>query len=198
MKQYFGQHSEYSWADQPAFTFIAALAETLFTGYIVKEIALTQGKVALVDDEDYEELSKFKWYAAKNRKTWYVARAIGKRPHQRQVLMHREILGAQPGEQCDHINGDGLDNRRCNLRFCTNSQNQMNRRIYGGTSRFKGVMWNKRHKMWYAQIKHDGKQYHLGCFHKQTDAAHAYDTAARNLFGEFARLNFPRETIYAS
>ncbi len=158
----------------------------------MREIELTQGKVALVDDEDYAELSKHKWHAAKIGKRWYASRNVGKRPYRRQVYMHRQILNPPPGFECDHINGNGLDNRRCNLRVCTHSQNLQNQRIGGGASEFKGVHWYKRDKIWHAQIKHSGKRHHLGVFTDETDAARAYDTAAREHFGNFARLNFPK------
>ncbi len=159
----------------------------------MKEIPLTQGQVALVDDQDYEELSRHKWSAFKSGKTWYARRGFGPRSHQKQVYMHQQILNPPPGLQCDHINGDGLDNRRCNLRVCTQSQNQHNRRLQGGTSEFKGVHWYKAQNKWRAKITHNGKRYHLGAFPDETDAARAYDNAAREFFGKFARPNFPNE-----
>jgi len=163
---------------------------------VMRTIPLTQGKVAIVDDQDYAELSKYKWYATNNRKRWYAGRHVGPRSHRKQVFMHRQLLNAPPGLQCDHINGDGLDNRRCNLRICTSSENSMNRRSRGGTSEFKGVYWYKRNKKWRAQIRDDGKQYHLGYFQNEASAARAYNRAARNAFGEFARVNSLTE-LYA-
>jgi len=157
----------------------------------MREIPLTQGKVAIVDDKDYAELSKYKWYAKRKGRIWYVARYVGKRPHRKYMYMHRQILNPPPGLQCDHINSNGLDNRRCNLRLCTNSQNSMNQRSRDGTSEFKGVHWHKRKKKWEAEIMHNEKHFHVGSFVNEEDAARAYDAAAREHFGEFAWLNFP-------
>ena len=89
-------------------------------------------------------------------------------------------------------NGNSLDNRRCNLRLCTNSQNQQNQTPQGGSSEFKGVYWRKRDKKWCAGIGHNGKQYYLGLFANEIDAARAYDAAARERFGDFSRANFPK------
>jgi len=190
MIKHFGQHSDKSWAHQPTSTFTAVLAESLFMECIVKEIPLTQGKVALVDDEDYEELNKHKWCAQKTGKAFYAVRNVGKRPHQKHVYMHRQILNAPPGVECDHRNGNGLDNRRCNLRICTSGQNKMNQRPRGGTSQFKGVRWHRQAKRWQAEIMINSKHRYLGLFADETDAARTYDVAARELFGEFARTNF--------
>ena len=88
--------------------------------------------------------------------------------------------------------GDGLDNRRCNLRVCTRSQNNMNERPRGGTSEFKGVSWDNAISKWRPRIKHNGKQCYLGIFTDEIDAALAYDEAARIYFGPFARANFPQ------
>lgn len=104
--------------------------------------------------------------------------------------LHRVIMNAPPGVQVDHINGDTLDNRRCNLRLCTHKENGHNRKLQGGTSKFKGVTWHKRDRKWQAGIRHNGKQIHLGYFNDDVEAARAYDRAARKYFGEFARVNF--------
>jgi len=104
--------------------------------------------------------------------------------------MHRFLMQPPPGMQIDHINGDGLDNRRCNLRLATNTQNRRNGKAHSdGTSRFKGVCWDKFRGRWRADITFENRSIHLGRFHSETDAAIAYDAAARDLFGEFARLN---------
>ena len=158
----------------------------------MKKIPLTQGKVALVDDADYERVSKYKWYAWRGGAGPFYARrnvASGRR-QQKTVKLHRFILGF-PDSFIDHVNHNGLDNRRSNLRLCTRSQNQQNRLPERGkTSAYKGVNWNKRNRIWYAKIKHNGKGFHLGCFRSEVRAAKAYDDAAKENFGEFAYLNF--------
>jgi hypothetical protein len=159
----------------------------------MKKIPLTQGKVALVDDEDYERVSKFKWCAVRIHGYFYAVRNVrvehGRR-RQKRVIMHRFILGF-PNSFIDHINHKTLDNRRSNLRPCTLSQNQQNRLPQAGySSVYKGVRWHKWGNSWCAQIKHNGKGFHLGCFRSEVQAAKAYDEAAKEKFGEFAYLNF--------
>jgi hypothetical protein len=150
----------------------------------MKEIPLTQGKVALVDDEDFEAVSAVKWYAQQSR-VWYAAHK-----RDRLVYMHRMILTAPPGMQVDHINGNGLDNRRSNLRLCSNSQNHANLRKRPETSsRFKGVYWNKARRKWHAQIKVNQCTFYLGLFESEEAAGAAYDRAAAEHFGVFSRLN---------
>jgi hypothetical protein len=113
----------------------------------------------------------------------------------RNVYLHHFIIGdPPPGMVVDHINGDRLDNRRANLRFCTLAQNKQNSRPYrGGTSRYKGVSWKRTGKgtgKWLARIRVDGKDIHLGFHKEEEEAAKAYDTAAIRYYGEFARTNF--------
>ncbi len=156
----------------------------------MKEIPLTQGKVALVDDEDYGRVSAYRWMAWWNGHRWY---AITKIDSQR-VLMHRFVLAAAPDQQIDHINGDGLDNRRSQLRFVTSQQNSMNRGLRrGANNQYKGVSMTNPPSMstWKAQILVDGKRLYLGSYRTPEDAAKAYDAAAKEHFGEFAWLNFP-------
>jgi hypothetical protein len=106
--------------------------------------------------------------------------------------MHRQITSAPPGLVVDHINHNGLDNRKDNLRLCTRAQNALNQRPRKGTSsRYKGVYWHERDKRFYAQISHKGRRYHLGSYKSEIQAAKAYDKKAKELFGEFAHLNFP-------
>lgn len=159
----------------------------------MKKIPLTQGRVTLVDDVDYEELNKQKWYAYQDRNTWYVrSNSLPVNDKKFSVLMHRVILGLQHGDkrQCDHIDGDGLNNQRSNLRVCTNSQNQHNRRqIVTGRSRFKGVAWHKQSKRWIAQIKCYPAHIYIGSFDTEEAAAKAYNEKARELHGEYAYLN---------
>jgi len=163
----------------------------------VKTINLTQGMVTLVDDQDYEELSKYKWYAHKTRCAVYAVKNAPIAGGQVMIHMHRHLLQASTSQQVDHINSDGLDNRRSNLRFCTTSQNMQNQRKTHGTSRFKGVCWHKQRCRWQASIVINSTFRYLGLFDSQYDAAEAYDIEARNYFGEFARLNFSTKKEYA-
>ena len=165
----------------------------------MKTIELTKGYVALVDDADFEWLSQRKWCASYERNgNAYALRGYRSGDRKRTIKMHREIMGAKPGQQVDHKNGDTLDNRRANLRICTQSQNNMNRHTRTGTSRYKGVCWSKAKRKWQAGIQVDGKTKFLGYFHNEIEAARAYDVAARDLFGEYANLNFPNEKVVAA
>ena len=151
-------------------------------------IPLTQGKVAIVDPADYLALKRYKWFAAKGRRTYYAAR----RARGRQIWMHRQILKPPSRLVVDHIDHNGLNNRRENLRPCTRRQNNFNqlpRR--GGSSKYKGVTRCRRTGIFRAQISRNKKCIHIGRFKKEIDAAKAYDKKAKELFGEFAYLNFP-------
>lgn len=156
----------------------------------MKEIPLTQGKVALVDDEDYAAMSHHRWYVACG---YAAARTRGPHSQRRGLRMHRMILDIPDGLQADHIDGNRLNNQRHNLRVCTCAQNQYNRKkpITGTTSQYKGVHWVADRRRWRASIKVDNQFHHIGHFVNEEAAAHAYDAAAREYFGEFARLNFP-------
>jgi len=150
----------------------------------MREIKLTQGKVALVDDADFEELSKHKWWAyyRRSENRWYCARKAPsgvERPRQKTVYMHAVIAGTQPGFDTDHIDGDGLNNTRRNLRVCTRAENQHNqtRKNQGRTSRYRGVSWNNKNRKWEAVIRSNWKQAYLGGFDSEHDAAGAYDVA---------------------
>lgn len=159
----------------------------------MKEIALTRGKVAIVDDDDFKRLGQYKWCAFPAYGNWYAGRSIRsniKNRKQEFVLMHRIIMNAEKGMQVDHKNGNGLDNRRCNIRFCSKTENQRNKRILkSNTSGYKGVYLDKRTGKWYAQINVCYKKRRLGLFDTKECAALAYNNAAKELFGEFARLN---------
>lgn len=156
-----------------------------------KLIPLTKGKVAVVDEADYAALSQYKWSARKDGNRYYAERnshlGDGTRIH---VQMHQEILGEK---YTDHINGDGLDCRRENLRPATHSQNRYNRGAQSNnTSGYKGVIWDKKRLKWQANIQASGKRFFRGYFGTAEDAARAYDEMALVLHGEFAKLNFPR------
>mgnify|MGYP001564998521 CR=1 FL=1 len=157
----------------------------------MKEILLTQNEVALVDDEDFEKLSIHKWYAYKNSKSnvWYAARKNLKNDgKQEMVLMHRELLDATKNIQVDHRNGNGLDNKKENLRLATNQQNQFNRTYQKNNNlRIKGVYWCKLMKKFNARIHINNKRIKLGYFNVLGDADSAYRIAEEKYFGVFAR-----------
>jgi hypothetical protein len=160
----------------------------------MREILLTQNKVAVVDDEDFEYLSQFGWHARKDRHTFYAARNIMQNGKRITQGMHRLIMDAPCDMEIDHINGNGLDNRRCNLRLCTTPQNKRNSRLRkDNKSGFKGVSWNKAAQKWVSQITHNGKVIYIGSFDNTVDAAIAYNEAALTLHGEFARINNVRK-----
>lgn len=155
----------------------------------MKEIPITKGYVALIEDESYELVSQFKWHAAEDLRTVYAATRVKKDGKRVTVKMHRLIMG-NPLGKVDHINGNGLDNRISNLRVATDSQNACNRRTpTHNKSGFKGVWWHKRYQHWQASISVNGKRKHLGVFDTKEDAARAYNEAAKQHHGEFACLN---------
>jgi len=159
----------------------------------MKKIPLTQGQVALVEDTDYKELSKYKWYAKYNKCTnsFYAVRKIKTINGRLAFPMHRQILGLEYGDyrHVDHINHNTLDNRRDNIRICTRSQNGGNRRRNKNTvSKYKGIHQEKS-THWSAQIGYCGNKIHLGTFLTEKEAAVAYNKAAKKYFGEFACLN---------
>lgn len=159
----------------------------------MKTIPLTQGKDTIVDDDDFEYFNQWKWRAEKKKgriENWYAVRHVGRK----QIYLHRILLKVPNKMVTDHINGNGLDNRKINLRICTQQQNIMNRRKTIGVSKFKGVSLS--HNKWQAGIKKNKRFFYLGLFIDEKDAAMAYDNKARELFGEFANLNFPSK-IYA-
>lgn len=158
----------------------------------MKMIELTRGFVALVDDEDYEKLSLRKWHVTLGG-SYYARTCFSGGGYS---LMHRQILGLEKGDprHSDHIDGDGLNNQKHNLRICSASTNQANSNINKtNKSGFKGASWDKQVNKWRASIMVNGKTKHLGYFTCLIKAAHCYDEAAREYFGKFPRFNFPRE-----
>lgn len=171
-----------------------------FSSLIMKEIILSNGCVALVDDEDFEYLNQWKWYPHKSKKTYYVIRMENKKS----IQMHRLIMNAPEGLVVDHINHKGWDNQKKNLRLATHTQNMHNKSPYG-KSKYAGVYLDpyydnlikstgkkkryNRRKKWKAVIKINGKQKALGRFVSEIEAARCFDEYAKEYRGEFAYLN---------
>jgi hypothetical protein len=162
---------------------------------MTKSIPLTQGKFALVDDEDYDWLMNWKWYYKKDKAgNGYAVRHDSVLVKRKLIPMHRVILNAPDGVQVDHINNNradhGLYNQRSNLRICTNAENQANVGIQSNnTSGYKGVTLDKRTNHWRAQIIVNRKRISIGFYKNPQDAARAYDQAALKYFGKFANIN---------
>jgi hypothetical protein len=155
----------------------------------MKLIKLTRGLFAQVDDEDYDRINQFRWYAKtfKTAHSYYAARNERDGKRQNTILLHRFIINAPKGMQVDHRDHNGLNCQRRNIRICTLRQNSMNQRCHS-KSGYKGVYVNNKGII--GQISVNGKQIHLGLFKTFIEAAHAYDDAAKIYFGEFAYLNF--------
>jgi len=151
-------------------------------------IPLTRGQFAIVEAKDYPVLSQHTWFAEGTDKNYYAVR----KENGKSIKMHRQITNAPDHLVVDHIDHNGLNNRRSNLRLATFTQNCQNqRRLSHKTSKYKGVHWHKKNKKWAAQITSNKKTYRLGYFHNETEAAKAYDKKAVELHGEFACLNLP-------
>lgn len=160
----------------------------------MKEIELTQGKVALVDDSDFDFLNQWNWWLKADRYNFYATRETTRRSPfpRRTILMHRLIMTCPTNMEVDHIDGNGLNNTRSNLRVCTHHQNSANRRKkVSSSSRFKGVSWKEKDKRWESRIGVGNKVVYLGQFKIEEEAALAYDRIAKEWRGEYACLNFP-------
>lgn len=153
----------------------------------MKEIPLTQGKVALIDDEDFELVSQYKWHAHKNKNVFYARSSMDGE----NILLHRFILNTPDGIEIDHKDRDGLNCTRENMRLATHTQNNANRgMLRNNTSGYRGVRFYKASGSWQSAISVNAVHKHLGYFDSPIEAARAYDEAAHELFGEFAQLNF--------
>lgn len=164
----------------------------------MKEIKLTKGYVAIVDDEDFDRVSQYKWSASVGERTIYVYRSFYDKDttSRKNILLHRFIVNNPTGLEVDHVNHNGLDNRKENLRICTRSQNKMNSHKTKKTKyKYKGISLmssalQTRNKPYRAQLRFGNVHYSLGVFETEEEAAKAYDEKAKELFGEFACLNF--------
>ena len=165
-------------------------------------VQLTQGKCAIVDDADYLRVRRFKWFAHKSETgIWYAVRSLKADGVRMDIGMHRLLLGAGSEQEVDHRDGDGLNNRRENIRLCTKRQNARNRKQRPWPTKssvFQGVCWSTRVRRWRAYIcagplnaLGHSKQIYIGQFLTEEDAAAAYDVYALRLFGSFAKTNFP-------
>ena len=154
---------------------------------MAKEIQLTQGKVAIVDDDMFDYLNQWKWYANNN----YVGRSITvSKNKQKHILIHRFIMKPDKGMLIDHLDGNPLNNQKNNLRICTHSDNMRNCKIsIKNTSGYKGVSFVKKKNKYKSAIKFNKRKIYLGYYIDPIDAARAYNTAAIKYFGEFAHLN---------
>lgn len=161
-------------------------------------IPLTKGMHTIIDIDDFENISRFKWYVHKGYSKWYASRSEWQSgsKRQRQIFMHNVIFGDIPSKHfVDHHNGDGLDNRRFNYRIATRGQNRGNAKKTANrfgtptSSKYKGVCWDKNNKRWHAHIRTKEKFTYLGLYKREEDAAMAYNFAALEYFGEFALLN---------
>ena len=182
------------WLDRPAVKAVL-LYRWLRYGYAFRRIPLSRGRYALVDPDDYAWLSQYNWYTTGDKGLFYAVRSAGRRQGQKRAVatMHREILKVPAGMFVDHINHNGLDNRKANLRPATRAQNAWNRRKpHRGSlhSKYKGLSWHKRQNRWGVRVTVDGNSRFIGYFNNELDAARAYDQAAKKYHREYASLNF--------
>lgn len=156
----------------------------------MKEIPLTQGKFAIVDDEDFHFLSNFKWCAVLSNGNFYALRRIKRSGKWTTIKMHTVLMKTPAGLVVDHVNGNSLDNRRVNMRLCSASDNNRNKKnAPGATSKYRGVHWANAAKKWKASISINNRCHYLGIYASEIDAARAYDAAAYKHYGNFSNLN---------
>lgn len=156
----------------------------------MKTIPLTKGHYAIVDDEDYAGIAAFSWYSNENGGIVYAYRkTYEQRPHIVSMPMHRQILRLKKGQIVDHIDFNGLNNQKSNLRVCTVSQNQFHRRLQPNSSGLKGVHWSKKQRKWVTNFTENGRSYYVGAFTDRKAAGRAYDAEAIRCIPEFAATN---------
>jgi len=183
-----------TWLERPAAIPILWYRRLRY-GYPFRRIVLSQGKHALVDPDDYDRLGRHKWYVCKRSNTCYAIRGQWSPELKKRltISMHREIIDIPEGLYIDHVNHNGLDNRKANLRPATPAQNAQNAKYpkINTSSKYRGVWYNKKKKRWRAVIGINNTRKVIGNFREEIDAARAYDEAAKKHYGEFAVLNFP-------
>lgn len=156
----------------------------------MKTIKLTQKKTCLVSPRDYKHIIKYKWHFNGR----YAVRTILDGKKKKTLYMHRFIMGNPYAKVIDHIDGNGLNNQRNNLRICSHKENFRNQKISKhNTSGAKGVVWNNKNENWNARITVDRKRIHLGCFLNKKDAIAAYNRSAKKYYGEYAKKNKEKE-----
>lgn len=152
-----------------------------------REIQLTQGKVAVIDEADFKRVSAFKWSADRMGKTWYAVRTVKRLGKKSRIYLHRFVMNATRGLVVDHVNRNGLDNRKRNLRLCTKKQNFWNQGAHkDGRSGVRGVSWRPDTGLWTARLFVNGKQLNLGCYKRLKDAVAVRRLAEKKHYGVFA------------
>ena len=149
-------------------------------------IPLTQGKYAIVDFEDYKRLKRYKWCAVRDKGTFYAIRTDRTNGKKRTIRMHREIMKVMQGFQIDHLNGNGLDNRKLNLRICTNAQNQWNRHPLPSIG---GIWWDKKRKRFRIRMMSNGKRKYLGQYKEKSEAIRTYQKAVKERQRNYIEVN---------
>ena len=155
----------------------------------MKQFQLNQNKILLIDDEDFDKVSKYHWYFTGRYVKGYLLHKKFK--GQTRVAIHRMVLNAKQGQEIDHIDGNILNNQKGNLRFVSHSENMANRKILAKNNKsgYKGVYLHTRAKKWVAKIRKDNVNIYLGIFNDKKEAAKIYNINAKKYFGEFAKLN---------